>query len=274
MSPRRALALPASLALLLAALAAGPAGAQPSAHATLRGFLPTGRFAVYTFRQPDPEAVVCFAQRAAAYLVLGSRYQGGTPFLLQLGNRTVSSVAAAGVLAREDGSYDLAADAVVTPLGSFEITGTDMTVGLGEEVLQAKLTPKPPLEGQADGDAVLKHTPEYGRDDYVLDQGVIQRMAAAQGSVEIEIFFGTWCPLCKRYMGRVLKTDRALRSSSVRFTYFGLPSPPQAWEDPAFLAKRVERLPTAIVYSGGREVGRISGNEIERFEVNVSRFVR
>jgi hypothetical protein len=270
MTPRT-VALAGALALF--ALAAGPWGPAPAAaqpDATHKDFLPDGKYRVFVNREPDDDAVVAHARRAAAYLVLTRLHP--KPVLLTQRDQKVVEVEPADVIEQE-GVYALRAGFQARDLGRFRVEGGD--IAIASDSFRARLSLKPPLEGWAGRDRVLKHSPEYGRDGTAIDAAVVQTLRGETDPTRVVIFFGTWCPMCKQYMGRVLKTEAMVGPGTVEFAYYGLPQAPAAWDDLEFKRNGVERLPSAHVFdASGRERGRLSGNEFQDFARNLARFVR
>jgi thiol-disulfide isomerase/thioredoxin len=244
--------------------------ARSQSHQVLREFLPTGKYVVYINGDLDREAEILYSQRAAAILVLESDF--GAPFLIQPRTRSVDRLPKEDLLPQEDGSLDLSEDVDLARLGTFQLVAGDVVISFAD--LKARLKPNPPLLGPHARAEVLRHSPEYARDPFKVDAGLVEKMRGARQDVEVRLFFGSWCPVCQRYMGRVLRIDEALAGSKVSFVYYGLPQPPGAWQEAEFVRNKIERLPTAIVTSGGREIGRLSGFDWDRPEPALAGIVR
>ncbi len=87
----------------------------------------------------------------------------------------------------------------------------------------------------------------------------------------MRVYFGTWCPVCGRLVPRVIKLADELEGSKVRFEYYGLPQPMS--DDPITKADKLHGVPTAIVYLGDKEVGRLSGGDLNAPEKSIARLV-
>ena len=121
-----------------------------------------------------------------------------------------------------------------------------------------RLSPAPPLVGPASLDELLAAKPIYGIDaaQYAPDSTAVGLLAAVDRPVELFVYFGTWCHLCKRLVPQVLKTLEAAGNANIRVQYIGLDeemAEPVVWID----RHGVEKTPTLIFVEGGREVGRI-----------------
>ncbi len=273
--PRRAAsprlgAWAAGLALLAApfgGLRSTLAEDRAAAHPILREFMPTGKYVLQTGEKPDPKASVFFSQRAASYLVRGSRL--GAPFLVRTGTAEVETFPESELLCREDGGCDLRADVEPKALGKFTVQGADMLIRVPG--LDAKLTPARPLAGWLKSANLLAHLPEYARDAkaHRPDENCLASLKGCRGDIRIFVYFGTWCPTCAILMGRILRLEQELaRSPNVRvqFDYYALPPAPNTWTDPEALARDIAAIPTGLVYVDTQYAGRIVGYEWSRPE--------
>lgn len=254
------------VAMLVAAGAGGPACRAedaPTAHATLREFLPTGRLAWKADGDEATSGTVLFSARGAAYLVRGTTL--GDALLVRTGLGTLASVPEAALVAREDGGVDLAADAAPKELGRFTLSGTELVVAL--DALKGRLAPPPPLLGWQTAAALVAHSPEYARDakGYVPEPSCLEAMCSCKGEVRVFLYFGTWCSTCSMVMGRILKLEEALAKGAkdgaapVKFDYYGLPPAPKTWDDPEAKKYALDNLPTGLVYVDGACCARIVG---------------
>jgi thiol-disulfide isomerase/thioredoxin len=124
------------------------------------------------------------------------------------------------------------------------------------------MVPKPPLVGLRGAAEVLDHSPEYGTKaaTYTPTSSTLASLRGQGEDVQVKVFFGSWCSVCKRYLPYSLKLDQSLEESKVQFQYYGLTNPPEGWTDPEVKKMKVQSLPTAVVFVNGREAGRITGN--------------
>ena len=128
---------------------------------------------------------------------------------------------------------------------------------LGDKRL--KISPKVPLEGATTADDILKHSPLYkkGMDLYTPMMTDIQTIKNYTGTVDIEVFFGTWCPHCKVVVPRFMKAVELAGNPNVRVSYIGVPRRFSNW--PPARDKRVRSIPSFIFYQNGSETHRITG---------------
>ena len=128
------------------------------------------------------------------------------------------------------------------------------------EDLIVSVGPKPVLVGIHSPQELVEHDPGYGvkRDIYEPGAAVVGQLRNQTDDVRVRIYFGNWCPFCGEMVPRVLKIDEALQGSNIRFEYYGLPR--SISDDPEARSMNISGVPTGVVYRGGKEIGRVSGN--------------
>lgn len=234
----------------------------------MRGFAPTGDFQIEIDGSLSPGADLYLADRPQAYLIFDSTL--GSPLLLELRRGTVSSVNKMKLLRRDDGNFDMVADANPRTLGRYQVDG--QAVAFEVDGKKVKMVEKPPLLGLHARQGVVDHSPSYQRSAaaYQPDDTALAHLKAAGADVRVRVYFGSWCPHCKRHVPFMLKVENELRDTGYTFEYFGLAKPTpgtEPWPD------NVRSVPTAIVYVGGREVGRVEDNAWRAPEVTLDRLV-
>ncbi len=212
---------------------------------------------------------VYYSRRGAAYLVLGSPL--GLPVLVRTGRSAVESFAAESLIAHEDGGVDLRSDVTLTRIGGFTLEGADIVIDVPG--LAGRLTPPPPLLGWKTGADLLAHTPEYGRDAQTcpMDAACLATLRGCTNEIRVAVYFGTWCTSCSLLLGRILRLEQDINKDikeggkqRIRFDYYGLPAPPATWNDPEANLRRLDHLPTAIVFVNGAYCNRIGAAELGR----------
>ncbi|HEX4953275.1 MAG TPA: thioredoxin family protein [Thermoanaerobaculia bacterium] len=258
-------------AVCLTAMAASTALSQAAADSVLRDFSPTSEFVIWIAGKEVPKAELYESPVAGAYLLITSSL--ASPVLVSRRTGTAESINLMKVVKRPDGQVDLLADATLTPLGRLGVEGTDIL--FKAENKEVRFKPKPPLVGAHSRADLLAHSPAYQRtaDAYRPDPSTLDRLKRQPKNAEVRIFFGSWCPHCRRYLPNALKLEELTAGSKVSFRYYGLDVPPQAWRDPEAVKLGVKGVPTAIVFVEGREVGRIQNNDWITLETSVARLV-
>ena len=255
------------LALLVSAAAARAQNVPVDR--VLRDFESSGAY-VLTVDGKVADAEI-FESNTPAVLVIAPALP--TPVLLRPGKATVETVPLAKVARQDDGSVGLLADAEISPLGKYKPAGA--SVAFTYDGKHVSLDPKPPLVGLHTGAELLAHDPAYGRNaaEYRPGPTAIATLRAATVPVTVRVLFGSWCPYCKLHVPNMLRVEEELAGSNVTIEYFGLPSPPAAWKDPEAVRLDVKSTPTAIVFIGGKAVGRLIGDDWRTPEVELARLV-
>lgn len=265
----RALLLPVAWALTLladspfpAAAQGKPAGSPPAAAGESCPLPPRAGAPLQDFKLVDDlflevdgkrvAAEIYRSDRAGAVLVISS----ALPSPVVLRATSLSAVDLAAIEKNSDGVVNIKPDAVIKPQGAFEITddaGASFTAG-GRH---ATLRPPPPLLGLRRADEVTAHNPEYAARarKYAPDAKVLDRLRKEPRAVTVRIFYGSWCSHCTALVPFALKVEQELRSSKIRFEYVGVSR--RFFTEPELKKIGVKKIPTAVVYVGGQEVGRI-----------------
>lgn len=257
--------------VLLAAPAAVRAQGVPS-DGVLRGFQSSGDYTLVVNGKPV-SAEVFQNDKLPAILILSSSLP--SPVLLTPRAGSVETVHIMKVAKKPDGTVDLLADAVLAPIGRFQMAGENVTFTY--EGKNVSLNPKPPLTGLRKGAELKAHSPEYVRTakGYAPNGPALASLKKETRPVTVKVVFGSWCPHCRQHVPYLLRVEDELKASksSVKFEYLGLPRPPEAWQNPEVKKLNVKGVPTGIVYVNGREVGRIEGKGWDNPEVLLNKIV-
>ena len=262
------------LGVLLAVLACSLAFAEeePEVHPTFQDFQATGQYVLYVKGKAVEDAEVFHSETAYAYLILAPSYEYGILILPRTG--CVEKVKKEEVRKREDEGLDVVKAAQPCALGKFTLEGSDVVFKIGDDEVRLRL--KPWLDGGARREQVIKHTPEYGRaaKAYRPDPATIELIKNANTEARIQIFFGTWCTFCNRFIPHALKVEQELSGTKLSFEYFGLPPPPAAWVCETATKMGITKLPTGIIFIGDKEVGRVIGTDWIRPEQSLVKHLR
>ncbi len=233
--------------------------AQVPADSVFRGFHISGEFLFDLDSTEKENAEIYFSESAAAYLIIVPDL--ASALLIGLRDNSVESLSPMKIVKRSDGSVDILADAAFSPLGSFSLDG--QTVVFKVNGKPARIRPKPPLLGVTDLESLRDYRPDYARtaDAYSPDQRHLEFLKAQTKDVRILIYFGTWCHVCGRLVPRVMKVEKELGGSGIRFQYYGLPQP--LMDDPKARLDQITGIPTGIVYMDGKESRRLSVSDLD-----------
>ena len=115
------------------------------------------------------------------------------------------------------------------------------------------------LVGDVTDEALFAAVPVWRRlmDSYKPDASAVAALASEKRDVTMRIVLGTWCGDSKEFVPRVLKTVRAAANPRIQVRLVALDNDflrPQS----VIADGRIINVPTVIVESGGREIGRIT----------------
>jgi thiol-disulfide isomerase/thioredoxin len=243
--------------LLALALPALPSASRAQGDNALVGFQNQGDYVLSVDGKPVPAAEIYKNERVPGILVLTSALP--TPVLLTPRAGTVEKVNLMKVAKQPDGSVNLLPSPTVGMVGKFQTQGDD--VNFTYENRRVTLSAKPPLVGLRKAADLKGYSPNYVRvaQTYKPNGLALADLRKETQPVTVRVVFGSWCPHCRAHLPYLLKVEDELKGSKIKFEYFGLPRPPQAWEHPEVKRLGVNGVPTGIVYVGGKEVGRIIG---------------
>lgn len=243
-------------------------GAAPLAAAGPVVFEPVGDFLLVVDGKEQPKAETFRASATAQILVLSSALP--SPVLLSPGATSVETLQLMKVAKQPSGLVNLFEGATLAPQGSFRLEGEN--VAFTADGHAAVLKPRPPLLKNQTAAALLAYSPAYVRyaKAYQPEGAMLKALRAARKEpVKVQVFFGSWCPHCTQYVPRLLKAQELLVAAPIQFEYYGLPRFPEFKNDPEAKRLGLNAVPTAVVWVGGREAGRITGGGWSNPEVTL-----
>jgi thiol-disulfide isomerase/thioredoxin len=246
---------------LLAPLSAQAQAVPSDAH--FRGFELNNDFIVVLAGKELPKAELYLSESARAYLVIASDLP--SPLLINAPAGTVETVDLMKVSRRPDGTIDLLADATLDPAGKYQIRENEIEFTVSGKIVRLKQ--RPYSLGPHTGPALLSSSPVYQRTakSYNPDPGILKRLKEHKEPVRVLTFFGSWCPHCRRHLPLLMKVEEGLAGSKFKFDYYGLPRP---FDGDAEAKKYgITGVPTAILFVGDKEVGRIPATQWSNPEV-------
>ncbi|MGB3563051.1 MAG: thioredoxin family protein [Thermoanaerobaculia bacterium] len=250
--------LPA-ISLVLVALLVAPAWSQTAPGGTLTDFQPvTYRFEVAG--RPLADAEVYQSRSTGSMLILATELEA--PVLIRLREGRVETVNMMKVDKKPDGSVTLLQNPTLAPLGSYRLTSDRAGVGFDLNGQEAVLREKPHLLGNQKLESMQAYSLEYvrGAAAYTPSNPVVAKLREQPEDVKVLVFFGSWCSACKQMVPRIMKVDEQLDGSKIQIDYYGLPQGSGFSADTKASALGISSVPTGVVFLGGKEIGRISGN--------------
>jgi thiol-disulfide isomerase/thioredoxin len=253
-----------TVALVASLLAAAPLHSRAqnaSEDPLIEELYPIGDYVLEIDNQLDPDAKLYISEKRPAVLVTTPKLAAAV--VLFPGDKSVKTVPHDQVTERPDGSVDLNLnDAIDEP--KLQVLAAWVSFSVDGRALMLKEAPW--LLGAQEVPAMLEHNPEYvwRYNAYTPNQETLKELTSQTADVKVRIFFGSWCAHCRRYVPSMMKVDEALAESRIHIDYYGLP---RSWNrHPVAGPLNITAVPTAIVTVGGKEAGRITGNQWQRPE--------
>lgn len=249
----------------IAAIALGVIAA-PAAAESVR-FAETGHYQLRIDGEKDDAARLYLSEGVPRLLVRSERLTAA--WLIVSQEKTARSLPAASVACEGD------EDRCDVDLAGEPAEGLPVTIQAGKLRFQGEghvllVEPRDPLLGLLTAADLLRELPEYrrGAAAYVPRRGDLRLLRTLHDPVEVEVFFGSWCPHCERFIPRLLAVLQQLDNDAIHVRFRGLPR--RFGDDPVARQFGIEGTPTAVLRRGTREIGRITGAEWERPEAALS----
>jgi len=184
---------------------------------------------------------------------------GDQALLVSISDKSVRPVDRMMIKNNPDGSADILAGGVsatrIIPLvtsgagASFAVDGRTFTFKprpplLGPHTVQDLVTDRPPF-----GDGIKSYQPEAAAVSY---------LKTYDKPTEVEVFFGSWCPVCEAWVPKFLKAVQQAGNSKIQVSLIGVSRDFNTDQNLA-KAKGIRGLPTFIIRQNGIEVGRLVG---------------
>lgn len=246
-------------------------GQDESVDAVLRDFEPVGDYLLLVDGEESTGTSFFRSARAgSAIAVINSGL--GFGILLQPRLQSVETFESTSFITQEDGRQGLTAGATLVPQGKFA-RGKDQTVSFDLDGSEVELVDKPHLLGSHDFQGVLDYNAGYAykAQNYTPSPSVIRRLRS-QENIRVKVFFGSWCPHCKKTIPLMAKVAQSLEGSEVSFDFHGVPK--SINEDKAARDANIKGVPTAIIYQDGEEIGRITAGAWKIPELAVEKVLK
>ncbi len=257
---RSTLSVVALVVMLAGVLSGGPAVADGDASLVL---LRTGHFQLRLGDQPDPEARIYRSEGIPRLLVEAPSL--GAPWLVVAGAKVARRLDPAAV-APVEGEPDAVTANPAATTSEVPITIEGLALVFESDRGRVVLEPAEPLTGERAADELLAALPEYrrGAAEYEPGRGELRLLAKVEGPVEVDVFFGSWCPHCERIVPRIIKLSRSLDGNAIHFRFHGLPR--KFEDDPLARQYEIGAVPVVLVRRGSEIVARLEGRVLIRPE--------
>ena len=184
---------------------------------------------------------------------------GDQALLLAVTDKSVRPVDRLMMKNNPDGTIDILAGGVsatrIIPVvtsamnASFTVDGRIIT-----------LKPRPPLLGIHSVQELVSDRPSFGEGikTYQPEAAAVTYLKTYDKPTDIEIFFGSWCPVCEAWVPKFLKSLQQAGNSKIQYSLIGV-SRDFSSDQSLAKAKGIRGLPTFIIRQNGIEVGRLVG---------------
>ena len=245
------------LAVAVLATVSFAAVSRAQAAFAISDFEPVG-YMVLLDGQVLADGEVFQSKAAGAFLMLAADLP--TPVLVKVRDAQVQTVDLMKVNRRADGTVELLPNATLGSSGAFQVTPDRTGIQFGVGGQRGELREKPPLLGSQNIAGLSQHSPEYRRsaDAYTPSDPIVDKLKGQSEDVQVKVFFGSWCGACKQMVPRIMKVAEQLEGTKISFDFYGLPR--GITGDPEAAKVEIHAVPTGVVYSGGKEIGRIEGS--------------
>ena len=181
---------------------------------------------------------------------------GDEYLLVSVSDKSVRPVDRSLTKMNPNGTLDVLAGAVSgTRIIPLDRSGAFTSFSLDGRTITFK--PRPPLLGPHTVNDLVSDRPPFGEgiQKYEPEAAAVSFLRSYGKPTEIEVFFGSWCPVCEAWVPKFLKSVQQAGNSNIQYQLIGLARDYQE----ASRAKGIRGLPTFIIRQGGIEVGRIVG---------------
>ena len=192
---------------------------------------------------------------------------GDSVFVLNLARRTLALLTRKAIQRQGDG---VLLAGVPVSVGSFAVDGDEIAFHHG--TIDAKIGPQAPLVGEVPLDTVLDRKPDYvaAMTVYTPNDSVVTALAKVGTPVELKIFFGTWCSVCKARLPGLLRTLEDASNPNLQLDLVAVTAEYKAPRD--LLTKyNVHITPTVIIFRDGKEIGRLNKKPHPTLEADLAR---
>ena len=210
----------------------------------------------HIFQSPDFQRLLLVAEKT------------DVAFLLDLKSHRVSTLPSSAVVPQLNGLI-LPNGVSTSPAGIFVQKGADLSFKVGEG--SVLISPRPPLVGEVTLKTILETKKEYAAAARAYTPGPegLAALRDCRKSTEIVVFFGTWCPHCRKWMPAFLRTMELAGNPRLTVRYIAvdeeLNNPhDEIWKYNAHV------VPTFIVLRGGKELGRIRERPMKTIEQDLA----
>lgn len=158
-----------------------------------------------------------------------------------------------------------------TPAYAFSIDGPIIRCQAEDKDLRVlPVLNRPPAVGEMTLEGLISDRREYreAMKPYTPDPAAMRLLSSYGKPVDLEVFFGTWCSHCKKYVPRILRVVQDAGNPNIRLKLIAVPKAFGDDEGP-WQGKDLRVVPTVILRIDGKEITRLSTAETATPEVEL-----
>jgi thiol-disulfide isomerase/thioredoxin len=187
-----------------------------------------------------------------------------TILFIELGAKKISEIVATDVQSMTEFIIATKGLPAGKPVAQYAIKGGVTTFGYAGKTYTIRV--RESLVGDVTEGMLLAHSPVYKiiRDAYKPKKAHVDVLKAYMQKTELVVLFATWCPTCKRVIPHLLRLLKDAANPHFAVRFIGIAMGGQ--EPRAELEKFGYEYPDIIVFQGGKERGRITGEPNKSLE--------
>jgi len=184
---------------------------------------------------------------------------GDQALLVSISDKSVRPVDRLMVKTNPDGTADILAGGV-SATRIIPLVANGAGAAFVSEGRTFTLKTRPPLLGPHSVEDLVTDRPNFGDGikSYQPEAAAVTYLKSYDKPTEIEIFFGSWCPVCENWVPKFVKSLQQAGNSKIQLNLIGV-SRDFSTDQNLAKAKGVRGLPTFIIRQNGIEVGRLVG---------------
>jgi thiol-disulfide isomerase/thioredoxin len=138
-----------------------------------------------------------------------------------------------------------------------------------------RVQPEPPLVGDITYEKLRAAKPDYvfASKNHMPDPRAIAALSKVTTDTQIEVFFGSWCSHCQRWVPRLLRVIDDAKNPHITVNVHAM-SEDQSQPEESIRKYDVSKTPTIVVVQNGAELGRIEEEPLVSMEADLVRILK
>lgn len=236
-------------------------------------FAPNPQWLVKIDGQQDQSARIYLCPKPVAFVITGPQFS--KPLLVWPSGRRVEVLGSEAIAVEPQGDLTLASDYKARQTVSYSIKEDGAEFDLEGRRIHIYL--RPPLLKHQTAQQIQDYDDRFRQraDDYQPDWDQLSQIRSFPQPATITTYLGTSCPHCQAEVPKLMRLERELQGSKIRFTYYGMPYHPLY--DPEIPAEIQEpdgslkgSIPIVVVSVEGKIVGWFDRRSFQMLEAKLT----